>query len=85
MDRFVGQARLAIALIQCALFTVGLTHGLYLGSGLEHPPSIELAWLDASPEATATRRPPRWPGRSKMAKGLAIREASALKPTARSI
>jgi hypothetical protein len=83
MDRLNDKIRFAIALIQLALFHVGLTYCLELPKHFHKAPAFEISWLEAAMDAEATRRPPRWPGRNKMHKGLAVREAAAVKPLAR--
>lgn len=83
MDRLNDIIRFGIAVIQVALFHVGLAYHLQLPPQSHTAPSFELSWLDAEADVDAARRPPRWPGRNKMNKGLAIREAAAVKPQAR--
>jgi len=86
MASWTAATRLAIAVLQTAIFTIGLSGALALpASAIEHAPTVELAWLDDATDVIAARRPPRWPGRSKGHKGLAIREAAAFKPLERSI
>lgn len=85
MAKVLNQARLAIAILQCATFTVGLSFGQHLLSVQPGSPArAEEASGGALHAPVSARRPPRWPGRSKNAKGLAIREASAVKPLSRS-
>ena len=83
MERLINTARFGVAVMQLAIFNIGLTYNLHLTQPVQHAPAIEMAWLDDAMEAEASRRPPRWPGRSKGQKGLAIREATAIKPLAR--
>ena len=78
---------MGVALLQCALFNAGLAHHIHLGAAMSgqqalEPPKIETAWTHSMAGNAGARRPPRWPGRSKNAKGLAVREASAIKPVA---
>ena len=74
---------MGVALLQVTTFSLGLSFGQHLGhQGNEPVTTIETASHDGDGafQPLAARRPPRWPGRSKNAKGLAIREASAIKP-----
>jgi hypothetical protein len=85
MDRLNDKIRFGIAAMQLALFQVGLAYHLQLPPQLHKAPSFEHSWLDAEADVDAARRPPRWPGRNKMNKGLAVREAAAVKPLARAV
>lgn len=85
MERLVRYTRLSVLLVQYVTFNVGLAHAIHLppAQPFAHQPVVEQSSHDHVDEAPEARRPPRWPGRSKTAKGLAIREASAFKPLAR--
>jgi hypothetical protein len=83
MQRFTGKSRLIIALLQYAVFNIGLSHTLQLPDAKPHPPAIEADRLGGLSQTGSARNPPRWPGKNKYDKGLAIREASATNPHAR--
>lgn len=83
MDRLNDKIRFAVVAMQVVLFHVGLAYPLELPRHMHTTPTFEVSCLDVAADVEAARRPPRWPGRSKMQKGLAVREAAAVKPLAR--
>jgi|GEM_PF-6629410 len=83
MEAFVKKARLAVAVLQVVVFNLGLGYSQQLAQANgAHEAILRSSSVGLVPNAPASRRPPRWPGRSKNQKGLAIREASARKPLA---
>ena len=83
MGAIVRHIRLGLALAQVAGFTLGLTIGDHVTINATMQTRSQLTASHGSgADLAAVRRPPRWPGRSKNAKGLAVREASATRPLA---